>query len=122
MSPTSTTSSLPLWIVIPVFHEEASIARTLAEIREKVPLEHKALVVYETAFWREAGLSGRIASRAGPLVEAHDLCGVDGTPAAIFGFVGWPHELREQHRPHLQDAIIAQLVRCLGSKAANPLP
>lgn len=84
-------------------------------------VQAKALVVYETEFWREAGLSGRIASRAGPLVEAHDLCGVDGMPAAIFGFVGWPHELREQHRPHLQDAIIAQLVRCFGSKAANPL-
>ena len=45
--PPNPTSSLPLWIVIPVFHEEASIARTLAEIREKVPLEHRALVVYD---------------------------------------------------------------------------
>ncbi|MEE4237565.1 MAG: NAD(P)/FAD-dependent oxidoreductase [Anderseniella sp.] len=81
----------------------------------------KALVVYEAAFWRKAGLSGRIASRAGPLVEAHDLCGADGTPAAIFGFVGWPHDLREQHRSRLQEAIIAQLVRCFGDKAARPL-
>jgi monoamine oxidase len=81
----------------------------------------KTLAVYERPFWREAGLSGRIASRAGPLVEAHDLCGAGGTPAAIFGFVGWPHEVREQHRPQLQDAIIAQLVRCFGSKAAKPL-
>ena len=81
----------------------------------------KTLVVYETAFWREAGLSGRIASRAGPLVEAHDLCGATGAPAAIFGFVGWPHDVRDQHRSQLQDAIIAQLVRCLGSKAASPL-
>ncbi len=81
----------------------------------------KALAVYEKPFWREAGLSGRIASRAGPLVEAHDLCGAHGTPAALFGFVGWPHEVREQHRPHLKDAIIAQLVRCFGGRAANPV-
>lgn len=81
----------------------------------------KALAVYDKAFWREAGLSGRIASRAGPLVEAHDLCGADGTPAAIFGFVGWPHDVREQHGSQLQNAIIDQLVRCFGGQAATPL-
>ena len=81
----------------------------------------KALAVYERPFWREAGLSGRIASRAGPLVEAHDLSGASGLPAALFGFVGWPREVREQHAEHLQEAIIAQLVRCFGSQAAKPL-
>lgn len=81
----------------------------------------KALAVYRTAFWREAGLSGRIASRAGPLAEAHDISGRHGEPAVIFGFVGWPHDVREHHGSRLRDEIIAQLVRCFGDEAAHPL-
>lgn len=80
----------------------------------------KALIVYDTAFWREAGLSGRIASRAGPLVEAHDISAERGTPAAIFGFVGWPHEMRAMHSGELETGIIHQLVRCFGDKAGRP--
>lgn len=80
----------------------------------------KALIVYPTAFWREAGLSGRVASRAGPLVEAHDVSGEDGTPAAIFGFVGWPHDMRVANKDRLNTEIVAQLVRCFGESAARP--
>ncbi|MEM9471224.1 MAG: NAD(P)/FAD-dependent oxidoreductase [Pseudomonadota bacterium] len=80
----------------------------------------KALVVYPSAFWRRAGLSGRIASRAGPLAEAHDVSGEDGTPAALFGFVGWPYEMRAANKDRLQTDIVAQLVRCLGEAAAQP--
>ncbi len=80
----------------------------------------KALVVYPSAFWRDAGLSGRIASRAGPLVEAHDVSGEAGTPAAVFGFVGWPHEMRLANRDGLETEILAQLVRCFGEAAARP--
>jgi monoamine oxidase len=51
----------------------------------------------------------------------HDLCGADGTPAAIFGFVGWPHDQRARRRAHMREEIISQLARCFGSKAANLL-
>ncbi len=86
----------------------------------------KALVVYETAFWREAGLSGRIASAVGPLVEAHDHCAADGTPAALVGFVGLSvvqrRALAQRDGPDaLTRAVIEQLVRCFGERAAHPL-
>ena len=81
----------------------------------------RALIVYPAAFWREAGLSGRIASQAGPLVEAHDASGEDGTPAAIFGFVGWPHDMRVASKDRLNTEIGAQLVRCFGEPAARPV-
>lgn len=80
----------------------------------------KALVVYPSAFWRDAGLSGRIVSRAGPLVEVHDVSGEDGTPAALFGFVGWPHDMRMANNDELQTEILAQLVHCFGEAAARP--
>ncbi len=80
----------------------------------------KALIVYRKAFWREKGLSGRIASQAGPLVEAHDVSGQNADPAALFGFVGWPHDMRAANKGRLDAEIIAQLVRCFGKMAADP--
>ncbi|USG62543.1 FAD-dependent oxidoreductase [Sneathiella marina] len=81
----------------------------------------KAIVLYDTAFWRKAGLSGRIASREGPLVETHDHSGPEGNPAALFGFVGWHHQLRKQFASQLPNHITAQLKRCFGEDSPAPL-
>lgn len=81
----------------------------------------KAVAVYARPFWRARGLSGRIASRIGPLTEAHDHSGPDGTPAAIFGFVGWPQDTRRKLGPALKDQIVAQLIRCFGDDARHPI-
>lgn len=81
----------------------------------------KAVALYPQPFWRDAGLSGRIASRLGPLVEAHDHTPAEGGPAAIFGFVGWAPAARHANADGLRTAILDQLVRCLGPEAAAPL-
>ena len=81
----------------------------------------KAVALFERPFWRAAGLSGRIASRNGPLVEAHDHTGIDGAPAAIFGFVGWPPEVRRRNPEGLRRAILEQLTECFGQSAARPV-
>ena len=80
----------------------------------------KAVAVYSQPFWRAKGLSGRIASRVGPLVEAHDHSGPTGAPAALFGFIGWPHQVRHVNANALQNAVIEQLVRCFGEEARTP--
>lgn len=81
----------------------------------------KVVAFYDRAFWREQGLSGRIMSRVGPMVEVHDHCGPDGTPAALFGFVGWPRAVRAEIGGALADHVVAQLARCLGPAAAAPI-
>ncbi|MBN2906735.1 MAG: FAD-dependent oxidoreductase [Rhodobacteraceae bacterium] len=81
----------------------------------------KAVAVYERPFWRDAGLSGRIASRIGPLVEAHDNTGVDGAPGAIFGFVGWSPDRRRRDPGGLEQAIRDQLAQSFGEAAAQPI-
>ncbi len=81
----------------------------------------KAVALYERPFWRDAGLSGRIASKIGPLVEAHDHTSADNTTAAIFGFVGWPPEARRKDPDGLRQAILDQLAECFGKAAASPL-
>lgn len=81
----------------------------------------KAVALYDRPFWRDAGLAGRIASRTGPLVEAHDHSGTNGSPAAIFGFVGWPPDIRQQDPERLRQAILTQLAECFGPSAAHPI-
>ncbi len=77
----------------------------------------KAAIIYKSPFWRELGLSGRIASQVGPLFEAHDHCGPDGSPAALFGFLGLSQQAIKPDE--IKSKIIQQMVRCFGSKAAD---
>ena len=81
----------------------------------------KVAAIYDKPFWRDVGLSGRIASRTGPIVEGHDHCGPDGSPAALFGFIGWPHETRLQAGQDLEAHVRAQLIRCFGEDSPAPL-
>ena len=80
----------------------------------------KVIAVYDTPFWRLAGLSGMAQSRHGPLVEIHDATTALGR-AALFGFVGLPPDRRAaQSRDALIAACVAQLVRLFGPDAATP--
>jgi monoamine oxidase len=81
----------------------------------------KAVIHYARPFWRERGLSGRIASRVGPMVEVHDHGGPHGEPAALFGFIGWPAQVRKELGAKLADHVAAQLVHCFGPDAPAPL-
>lgn len=81
----------------------------------------KALALYDTAFWRTAGLSGDGFSQIGPLGEIHDAS-VHGvtTEAALFGFFAWPAGLRAARAATLTSAIAAQLAAMFGPAAAAP--
>ena len=80
----------------------------------------KALAVYDSAFWREAGLSGDASSRFGPMVEIHDASPADGGPFGLFGFIGVPPQGRRDLEA-LRQQVTAQLTRLFGPKAASPL-
>jgi monoamine oxidase len=81
----------------------------------------KVLTVYETPFWREAGLSGDAMSRFGPMVEIHDATDPISNMGALFGFVGVAAEARAGQEDTLKNAAVEQLVRIFGPKAENPL-
>lgn len=81
----------------------------------------KVVALYEKPFWRDDGLSGRVASRTGPLAEVHDHTGADNTPGVLFGFVGWSPEQRRSDPEQLRQAILDQLSDCFGKAAAHPL-
>ncbi|OOY32809.1 FAD-dependent oxidoreductase [Thioclava sp. F36-6] len=80
----------------------------------------KFVALYERPFWREAGLSGDAMSQRGPLAEIHDASGPDGTPAALFGFLGVPARARIGQEEVVKAAALEQLGRIFGPEAANP--
>ena len=97
------------------------IVKLMAETPTWMAAQVKVVAQYPTPFWRDDGLSGRVASRVGPLVEIHDHCSEPGEPAALFGFMGLDFEQRRRHRDALRELTIEQLTRCFGARAANPL-
>ena len=81
----------------------------------------KCVAVYETAFWREAGLSGLAFSRGGPLREVHDAGNDDGSLAALWGFVSALHEYRDLDFDQRREQVFAQLARMFGPEASDPV-
>ena len=79
----------------------------------------KALMIFDRPFWRDMGLSGEAMSQFGPMVEIHDASPVEGTPGALFGFIGVPPAHR-QDKPALDAALRQQVVRLFGPDAPEP--
>lgn len=81
----------------------------------------KVVILYMEAFWRMQGLSGRIASRFGPIVECHDHCSPDETAAALWGFIDWQHDVRVKLGEELKTHVRLQLKRCFGPDSPEPI-
>ncbi|HEV8574885.1 MAG TPA: flavin monoamine oxidase family protein [Dehalococcoidia bacterium] len=83
----------------------------------------KLQVVYETPFWREEGLSGRVVSDEGPVKIAYDNGPGGGTPGVLLTFIeggDWrryascsPDERRK--------AVLARLELYFGAHASSPI-
>ena len=80
----------------------------------------KCLAIYETPFWRHDGLSGSAVSQRGPLMEIADQSDEEAGFAALFGFVGWPADVRRSSGGDLKNQILEQLVGLFGPDAAMP--
>lgn len=81
----------------------------------------KFVAVYDRPYWREAGFSGDAMSQRGPLVEIHDASPSAGGPFALFGFVGWPPDIRAQHRAETITQAVAQVRAIFGPSLGRPL-
>ncbi|NRB02571.1 MAG: FAD-dependent oxidoreductase [Rhodobacteraceae bacterium] len=77
----------------------------------------KLVAVYETPFWRDAGLNGDAMSHRGPLSEIHDASPADGSNGALFGFAV-PGGARQSD---FVAVARQQLERLFGDQAADPL-
>lgn len=83
----------------------------------------KVHVAYETPFWREAGLSGQVASGDHAFNIVFDQTPEDGRCGMLVGFIDGDHAVQLSaagHNSRRQDAIAA-LVDYFGPQAAEPI-
>lgn len=101
----------------PVLPDEA--VRAMENVPTWMAGQAKVIAIYDTPFWRNAGLSGDAMSHAGPMVEVHDASPYDGGPYALFGFVGVPAVSRND-QSLLKELCLQQLGRLFGEEALKP--
>lgn len=98
----------------------ASAASTWEQVPTWMAGQAKAVAIYPTPFWREAGLSGDAMSRHGPMGEIHDASPADASYGALFGFIGVPPSGRGDATA-LRAAVLAQFSRLFGGVAPSSL-
>jgi len=75
----------------------------------------KAIVTYDTPWWKEKNLSGGLYSNSGPVIQMYDQS--DESGAALVGFLDdKTAELSQEER---RKAVVSQLVRMFGQEAAQ---
>jgi monoamine oxidase len=83
----------------------------------------KVHAVYETPWWRDEGLSGRVISDEGPIRVIFDNSPPEGTPGLLMGFIEGGEGRRLSNIPFedRKRAALACFVKYFGDKAANPI-
>jgi monoamine oxidase len=83
----------------------------------------KAEAIYRGPFWRRAGLTGQAVSDTGPVRTTFDNSPPEGTPGALFGFIGGKDaNTWWQRRDHeRRGAVVDQLATYFGDEARDPL-
>jgi monoamine oxidase len=78
--------------------------------------------VYDTPFWRDAGLSGQAVSELGPANTTFDNTPPSGSPGILFGFVGGDQarKFAKLSRSARRDAVLGNFVTYFGDEARNP--
>ncbi len=112
--------ALPPALAVHSIHFEPSLPDRLAGLARVTPVwmggTTKVVARFQHPFWREEGLSGSAMSHVGPMRELHDMCGPDGSHAAIFGFVP-----ASGGGPTITEAEVCQQLRELFGPQCEPI-
>ena len=81
----------------------------------------KVAAVYDSPFWRAAGLNGTSVSTQGPVSATFDDSPPDGSPGVVFGFVGGnqARAFAALSNSDRRAAVLNEFVTLFGSDAAN---
>ena len=102
-------------------HLPSRLSEQLSATPTWMAAQAKFVALYDSPFWRQAGLAGQAFSRVGPMVEIHDASSTPQTGHALFGFLGVPAQSRRQHeRAVLEAACLDQLISIFGPEASQP--
>lgn len=82
----------------------------------------KIHAVYDTPWWREEGLSGRVVSDTGPIKVVFDNTPPEGRPGLLMGFIegGDGRRLANISAAERREIALGCFVRYFGQRAAKP--
>ncbi|WP_280382520.1 flavin monoamine oxidase family protein [Nocardia wallacei] len=82
----------------------------------------KCFAIYNTPFWRAAGLSGRAAGTTGPVKVVFDNSPPDGDPGVLLAFLegGDARRMARLSAAMRRDTVLTALTRYFGRAAAHP--
>jgi monoamine oxidase len=82
----------------------------------------KVYAIYDTPWWREEGLSGRVVSDTGPIKVVFDNSTPEGKPGMLMGFIegGDGRRLANIDAAERRKLALECFVRYFGDKAAKP--
>ena len=82
----------------------------------------KVEAVYDTAFWRDKGLTGQALSGNGPVKATFDASPENGSPGVMMGFVGGAEarEWQQRSEDELRTAVLDQYAHFFGEEARSP--
>ncbi len=83
----------------------------------------KVFTLYETAFWRDEGLSGEAVCGSDPIATVFDATPYDGAQPALLSFIAGQSAREWSYRSEAERkrSVISTLTRLFGPKAANPI-
>ena len=83
----------------------------------------KCHAVYDTPFWRDAGLTGQATGDRGPAKVVFDNSPPEGTPGVLLAFLegAAARQLNRVHPDERRAAVIGSLVDFFGPPAADPV-
>lgn len=124
LTATRVVLAIPPRLIASHIEFEPALARAVIDEMSSIPTwmagHAKLFAIYDTAFWREQGLSGDGISRIGPLMEIHDASPAVPGAGALFGFVGVAAGSPQREPERLKADAIRQLGEMYGPAAAKP--
>jgi len=94
------------------------------QLTQRMPIGSliKTIAVYDTPFWRSAGLNGQVTSDTGPVTVMFDASPASGTPGVLLGFIDGDdaRQLSDQSAAARATAALKSYATYFGQQAGNP--
>jgi monoamine oxidase len=104
---------------------EPSLPAFRDQLTQRVPAGSviKCNVVYDTPFWRDAGLTGQASGDRGPVKVTFDNSPPSGTPGVLLGFLEGAHArlLNRMAASDRRQAVLESLADFFGPQARKPV-
>jgi monoamine oxidase len=106
-------------------HYEPALPNDRMQLQQRMPAGaiRKTILVYDTPFWRDDGLTGETVATGTPIEQTYDTSPLDASRGVITAFAFGPHarSLGEQPEQTRRAIVLDQMTARLRAAAAHPV-